>query len=66
MNNIEQGLYKKFTVLKDGEEVTFPTFTLRIDGDDPHALVALQAYSNSCRTENPTLADELDLLLNYD
>lgn len=34
-------------------------FVLRLDGSDPHALVALAAYANSVEEENPTLADDL-------
>jgi hypothetical protein len=32
-------------------------------GADPHAVVALRAYAESVRAENPTLAADLDRML---
>lgn len=53
-----KGLYDKYTVLKDGNPVDGFTFVLRMP--DPHARVALLAYAGSVKTENPTLADEIE------
>lgn len=30
--------------------------------DDPHALVAIQAYANSCREQHPELAADLEAI----
>lgn len=53
------GLYEKFEVKnKETGEVVKNTFTLR-PGLDPHANVALRAYAESVKTENPALYGDL-------
>ena len=57
-----KGLYKKYTITRnDGTEVTDRYFVLKLN--DKHALKALQAYADSCRYDNPVLAQDIDLLL---
>ena len=52
----------RFKILnRDGEHVNATTnwFSLRLDGEDTHALVALAAYAESIKYENPELAKAL-------
>ena len=55
----EQGLYPKYTVIKNatGEEV-FNAFVLKPDVDE-HARAALRAYADSVEASNPNLASDL-------
>ena len=36
-----------------------PWFSLRLDGADPHAIVAIEAYAASCKELQPVLSDDL-------
>lgn len=65
----EQGILPKFIVSRsDGRDAPGEkhegcfTFTLDIE-HDPHAIVALSAYAESIRAENPTLASQLRKVL---
>lgn len=54
----------KYHVVKNNSQpVAYPTFVLRIDGTDLHALEALKAYASSVEQENPQLADELRFII---
>lgn len=58
----QQGLFEKFHVERiDGqpEKEGAKYFTLDYH-NDPHARVALQAYADSARRDNPALAADLD------
>lgn len=60
-----RGLYGKYRIEKsDGTPVDSKAvyFTLRID-TDPHARTAIRAYIESCRGENPELAEDLERVL---
>ena len=60
-----RGLYRKYEVRKaDGTPVDPHAiyFTLRID-TDRHAWVAIRAYIESCREEEPELAADLERVL---
>lgn len=59
----KQGLYPKYTIIKNstGKEVE-DAFVLK-PGTDKHARAALRAYANSIRRENPDLARDLDAWL---
>ncbi len=50
---------KFHVVRRNSTPVPYPTFVLRLDGNDPHAIVALRAYAKSIEDENSELADEL-------
>lgn len=50
---------KFHVVRRDGRPVPYPTFVLRLDGKSQHDIVALRAYANSVKEEDPLLADEL-------
>ncbi len=55
------GLVQEYVVTRaDGAPIPDDAwlFVLRYDRD-PHARVALRAYAESCRGENPVLADDL-------
>ena len=53
-----RGLYDKYRVTKaDGSPVDGFTFVLRLQ--DPHARVAMLAYAESVRAENPILWADL-------
>ena len=60
MKIISEGLYKKFTVIRNntGEKVEKFTFTL-IPEDDPHAVEALIVYAASVGKDNKILAIQL-------
>lgn len=61
----KKGLYGKYVIQKtDGSPVDPHAvyFTLRID-KDRHARVAIRAYIESCREENPELARDLERVL---
>lgn len=62
----KRGLYRKYHVerLNDttGKHTNCPFFVLDLH-HDPHALVALRAYADSCRAEYPRLADDLEALI---
>jgi len=61
----KQGLYGKYVVRKaNGEplDANAVYFTLRID-TDAHARRAVRVYIESCRGENPELADDLERML---
>ena len=55
---------KYHVVKRDGIPVTWPSFVLRVDGSDPHAIIALETYANSIKEENPQLAEELFFISN--
>lgn len=60
-----RGLYDKYIIKKVDGSLTVSGakyFALRAD-TDPHARVALKAYADSVRKENPQLADDLDVWL---
>ena len=50
---------------KDGNHVNASVnwFSLRLDGKDNHALVAIDAYADSVQYVNPQLATDLRALL---
>ena len=64
------GLFQKYVVRRrvgdlmltfdPGEEVPYPTFVLRIDGEDPAAMEALRAYAMA--TDDLDLASIVDRL----
>lgn len=59
------GFYQKYTVIRNDGKPLEPNaqwFVLMIH-KDPHAVVALQAYADSVRDTNPTLAHDLDNLV---
>jgi len=61
----KKGLYGKYKVEKSDGSPLDPKaiyFTLRID-TDPHARAAIRAYIESCRSENPELAGDLERIL---
>lgn len=63
-----RGLYRKYELFRvsvDGERmylVKDPFFVLR-HSTDPHAVVALRAYADSCQAECPQLAADLRAML---
>jgi hypothetical protein len=58
LNEEPRGLYDKYNVTRnDGSPVDGFAFVLRLN--DPHARVALLAYAESVRSENPTLWADL-------
>jgi hypothetical protein len=59
MTQDRTGLFGKFVVRKScGGDPIAPCFVLRYDRD-PHARVALLAYADSVKGENPQLAADL-------
>ena len=61
----EQGLYGKYKVVKTNGEALDPNaiyFTLRID-TDKHARAAIRAYIESCKYEQPELAEDLEKVM---
>lgn len=65
----ERGLYAKYEVYKMAPNAgRYPTllrepfFVLRYT-TDPHARAAFAAYANSCRTDYPALAADIDAAL---
>ncbi len=55
-------MFDKYTITKTNGNPIDPEalyFVLRYD-TDPHARVALAAYAQSVRADNPQFADELD------
>jgi len=62
------GLYDKFSVRRtDGSDAPGGkhdgcTYFVLDATHDPHALPALRAYANSCRSDYPLLARDLDAL----
>lgn len=61
----QRGLYGKYEIRKTNGEELDPKavyFVLRID-TDPYARVALRTYIETCRAENPELAEDLDELM---
>jgi uncharacterized protein YegL len=65
MEREPKGLYPKYKIVKtDGTPVDPKAqyFTVRID-TDRHARVAVRAYIESCREENPELARDLEKVL---
>lgn len=66
MGDKSKGLYNKFKITRmDGrgdrgeKHEGCQYFVLDLD-HDPHALAALKAYANSCRSNYPLLANDLD------
>lgn len=60
----ERGLYVKYIVTKaDSGELVNSCFVLR-PSKDPHAYAALKAYAESCKTDNPTLWNDIQRWLN--
>lgn len=60
-----KGLYGKYVIQKaDGSAVDPKAvyFTLRLD-TDPHARAAIRAYIESCRGDQPELAEDLEKVL---
>jgi len=53
---MSEGLYNKYTILKDGEPVKDRCFILKPESD-PAALEALRVYANS--TDNVQLSTDL-------
>lgn len=56
------GFEDRFTVTrKDGKPIrdTARYIVLDYSGADPHALVAIKAYANSIKTENPRMSADL-------
>ena len=56
-----KGLYNKFAVIRldnSSEHKNCDYFVLDLDHDQ-HALIAIQAYANSCQDESPLLAEDL-------
>lgn len=61
MNADNKGLHGKYRVYKKGSrDLIRDCFVLR-PAKDIHAKVALQAYAESCKDENPELAHELNM-----
>jgi len=61
----KKGLYGKYRIEKvDGSPVDPGAvyFTLRLD-TDPHARRAIRAYVESCKGEEPKLAEDLERIL---
>jgi hypothetical protein len=61
----KRGIYGKYKVEKmDGSPIDPKAiyFTLRLD-TDKHARAAVQAYIESCRDEQPKLAQDLERIL---
>lgn len=65
-NDRDKGLYDKFCVHRrdnrdkpGGDREHADYFVLDL-AYDPHALIAIEAYSRSCRDEYPQLAEDLD------
>lgn len=58
----EGGFEDRFRVTRTNGKPSPPSaryFVLNYGGDDPHAKVALAAYAQSVREENPVLAEDL-------
>lgn len=57
----KDGLQKKYQVRRtDGRvDPAADYFVLRLDRGNPHAMIALEAYSRSCEAVKPKLAQEL-------
>lgn len=55
-----QGLYPKYTVIKNNgeQDPEADYFVLRLD-KDPHARAAAKAYADSIKEENPNLAFDI-------
>lgn len=71
VNKKTTGLYRKYNVSRvdgtdcpGGKHENCRLFVLDADCD-PHARVALRAYSESCRSEYPALAADVATLANY-
>jgi len=64
MSDKQQGLYDKYEVRKTdtGERVTGLAFVL-LPGKDQNARVALAAYAESVRLENPALYQDIQIWL---
>jgi hypothetical protein len=69
MGDKTQGMYQKFTVIRNdgssadgGKHAGCDYFVLDLS-HDPHAIPALSAYADSCRDEYPLLADDLDQII---
>lgn len=70
MSDQERGIYGKYSVARvDGSsepgrkhEKCF-VFVLDLN-HDPHAIPALKAYADSCRSDYPLLADDLEDAIN--
>ncbi len=61
---MSNGLHRKYDVFRAGEvqQAPYPVFVLRIDGTDPTAMVALEAYADY--TDDTLLQLELrDLIM---
>ena len=67
MNNYKHGGYdKKYIIAKsNGKPVdrNADYFVLRLD-KDPHAIIALEAYKESVKDDNPELAEDLIFVIN--
>jgi hypothetical protein len=59
-----RGLHHKYVVVnkETGEEVTEPSFVLKLD--DPHAQLAALVFASSVSRENPQLAGQMEKLVN--
>lgn len=69
MGDKTRGLYDKFIVRRKdssdafgGKHENCDYFVLDLS-HDPHAIPALKAYADSCRSEYPLLADDLDQIV---
>ncbi len=64
-----RGLYEKFTVSRNdgrsdpGEKHHGCTYYVLDLNHDPHAIPALKAYAESCRTDFPALAKDIDTIV---
>lgn len=68
MSDQQRGLYQKYRVerLDDPEGKHVDCFFFVLDPrHDAHARVALQAYIDSCREQYPKLANDLEMLLQF-
>lgn len=69
MGDKSQGIYKKFNVTRTdgssapgGKHENCFYFVLDLN-HDPHAKAALKAYADSCRTDYPLLAGDIDRMI---
>jgi hypothetical protein len=58
-----RGLYNKYEIWNNekGKWMDNPAFVVKLK--DPHGRVAVRAYADSCKSENPDLAADLQAWL---